>query len=154
MAEDPNRWRDMVEFATAMVRKIDDGDSCAAKDALRAAAVALRDVLSGRLPDPERSVYVTFLLHALEQIDQNIDARKALGLWGSKRVPEDRDFMLFLRVGSQLDRLTAQSVEIERPVARAIAMVAESTGYGQPTIEKSWKEYGGEDAWNAAKNDA
>jgi len=79
---------------------------------------------------------------------------KALGLWGNKRVPEDRDFFLFLRVGNQLDRLTAQSGDIERPVARAIAAVAESAGYGQPTVEKAWKTHGGEDAWNAAKDDS
>jgi len=62
MAEHQDPSRELVEFASATVRKIDQGDTCAAKDALRAAAVALRDVLSGRLPDPERRVYVHFLL--------------------------------------------------------------------------------------------
>lgn len=152
MAEvDP--WVLDLESASETIKEIDHGDTSAAKDALRAAAVGLKEVIAGRAPDPLRLAYLAFLLRALEQIEQGVDPRKALGLWGSNRIPRDRDFALFLRVGEQLDKLTTLSVEIERPVARAIIDVAKQTHYGRATVEKAWKDHGGEDAWNAAKTD-
>jgi hypothetical protein len=150
MAEDANPWPDLVEAASATIRKSDRGDTSAAQEALRAAAVGLRDVLAGGTPDPERLAYLEFLLRGLEQIDRNVDPRKALGLWGSKRIPEDRDLMLLLRVGVELDKLKAQSAEIESPVARAIQIVANKTGHGDSTVEKAWKTHGGEDGWDEA----
>jgi len=151
--DDP--WRESVELAQEITRRANAGNVPAAMDALRGAAVGLRDVLGGvlvegRLPDPERRIYLRFLLNALEQIDQGIEPGKALGIWGGKRVSEDRDVTLFLKVGVALDRLRAKSIDVEKPVARAIEIVAKRTGCGTPTVEKAWKSYGGEDAWNAA----
>lgn len=151
MAESGDPWAKVIEAATENLREIDKGDIPAARDALQNAAIGLRDVLAGRLPDPLRRTYLQFLLQSLEQIERGVDPRKALGLWGSNRIHRDRDHALFLRVGQELDRLRAQSGEIETPVARAIQVVAKQTHCGRATVEKAWKIHGGEDAWIAAK---
>jgi hypothetical protein len=150
MAE-ANPWALDLEGASETIKEIDKGDTSAAKDALRAAAVGLREVLAGQTPDPLGLIYLQFLLRALEQIEHGVDARKALGLWGGKRIHRDRNLVLFLRVGQELDKLKAQSSEADKPVARAIALVAKQTHCGRTAVQKAWKAQGGEDAWNAAK---
>jgi hypothetical protein len=52
----------LVATATNTIRRIEKGETLAVRDALQGAVIGLRDVLAGRLPDPERQVYLRFLL--------------------------------------------------------------------------------------------
>lgn len=145
---------ELVDAAQQEIRRIEGGNVLAAVRALRMASVGLRDVLGGRLPDPERTVYLEFLLAALEQITKGAPAIKALGLWPSGRpqsISEDRDLSLFLAVGVELDKLDAT---VRKRVFQAIAIVAARRKLGIPTVRKAWKTYGAQPAWEQAKSDA
>jgi hypothetical protein len=165
VAKASNPWAELIAAARAQIRRA-EGNPHIAREVLRQAAIALRDVLGihnpdkdpveearrnrGK-PDPERREYLLFLLKALEQIDQEVDADKALCLWISNRspLPDDRNLGLFFAVGLKFDHLTKQGVE--EPFKAAIAAVAKRTGLGQPTVEKAWKEHGGKKGWKLAR---
>ena len=72
MADAKNPWPELVEAARAQIKRANTGNRRVAHEALRQAAVGLRDVLKGRQPDPERLEYLAFLLTAVKQINQGV----------------------------------------------------------------------------------
>ena len=154
MADPANPWADLIAAATAQIREANEGNALAAHEVLRQATVGLREVLAGRLPDPERLEYLRYLVGALEQIAQDVPPDKALGVWSGQRphsVSEDRDFVLFVAVGTEIDRLRSVAPETDAPVGRAIQAVAVRYSLGPETIRKAWTRCGGEKDWMAAK---
>lgn len=145
-------------MARQQVRLVEQGNVLAAKRVAEFAAQALRGVLAGELPDPERRVYLEFIAPALESISQGMDARKALGTWANTRahqVPPDRETAIILAVGQELEKL--RRTQTRSPVKLAIGNVAKRFAkrwkITVPVVEKTWKKAGGEDAWNAARAD-
>jgi hypothetical protein len=141
----------VVEAAKCRIAQVERGDTAESREALRMGARSIRDVLEGRAPDAEQSVYLEFIARALDEICAGIDPKKALGLFGNKGLPIDRDIALFMAVGSALDAIERGSDEIEKPVEGAITAIAERTQIGRSTVAAAWKNLGGEDAWRAAK---
>jgi hypothetical protein len=151
MADAENPWPDLVVAAKAQIRRANEGNTLAALDILRQAAIGLRDILSGGHPDPERLEYLSFLLTALDQIDQEVPADKALGLWSDSRphsIPDERDLFLFVAVGLELDQ--AQKAHSEKPVDDAIAAAAKRYKCDKSTVKKAWERYGAKKAWEQA----
>ncbi|MBS0366710.1 MAG: hypothetical protein JSR67_12895 [Proteobacteria bacterium] len=149
-----NPWADLVEAAEQRIRRANEGDTLAAQEILVQAAIGLRGVLSNQLPDPYRRESLKFLLAALDQIAQGVQADKALGLWTEGRprqISDDRDFCLFLAIGQELNRLSGR--ESEGPVAHAIKVIAGRHKVGLEATRKAWNSYGGEAAWRAAQHD-
>jgi hypothetical protein len=147
MADQENPWPDLVAAANARIRQANEGNTLAAQEVLRQAVVGLRDVLAGRLPDPERSQCLKYLVDALEQIAMKVPAEKALGLWSGNRphsVSDSRDLASFVRVGLELNRQPGQ------PVSAAIGAAAKRLNLGKSTVEKAWKKYGGRREWMRA----
>ena len=143
---------DLVEMARHQVRLAEKGNLLAAKRVAEFAAQALRGVLSGHLPDSERRIYLEFIAAALENVNQGVDARKALGTWTNTRAHQvlpDREMVIILAVGLELER----QHQIHSPVKSAIANVARRLNIGKSVVEKAWKKAGGEDARNAARAD-
>jgi hypothetical protein len=117
-------WAELVATATNTIRRIEKGETLAVRDALQGAVIGLRDVLAGRLPDPERQVYLRFLLSALAQIESGVTSDKALGLWSAgppQSVTEERDFVLFWKVSQALNSI--KKTESDKPVEDAISKV-------------------------------
>ncbi len=153
MAETTDPWADLVAGANTQIREANKGNNLAAREVLRQAAIGLRDVLAGRLPDRERDEYLKYLLGALDQINAGAPPDKALGVWSASRphaVADERDFALFLAVGQRLDRTPAGT---EKPVTQAIKVVAARFNLGEETVRKTWIALGGEAAWTAARDD-
>lgn len=145
---------DLVEMAREQVRLAEHGNVLAAKRVVEFAAQALRGVLRGDLPDPERRIYLEFIAGALENIIQGGDAAKALGTWTNTRphqVSPDREALIIFSVGMALEKL--HQAKVSSPVKQAIANVARRLKIGKSVVEKTWKQAGGEDAWNAARSD-
>jgi hypothetical protein len=169
VADVPNPWTDLIAAARAQVRRAEGGNRHVARGVLRQAAVALRDVLgirdpnldaaeqarknTGTLPDPERKEYLLFLLTALEQIDAEVEADKALGLWSGNRptsVSDDRDLVLFFNVGDYWLAARNKAVSVDA----AITAVAKSRRLGKPTVQKAWKKHGGLTEWKKEYEEA
>lgn len=161
---DDDSYKSLVASAQLQIERANNGNVSVAREVLRQAAVGLRDLLhnkapghpEGKLPDPERCEYLSFLLGALEQIDQGVAADKALGLWSENRPsgPDDREFALWFALGHEVDKFTRTS--IEHPLQVAIAALARQfqkrgINVNAPTIEKAWKQCGGMAAWDAAR---
>ena len=147
---EPNDWTVLVQGAKATIERIEHGNTLAARNALQVAAIALRGVLTRQLPSPEQHIYLSNLLKGLEQIGSGVAPDKALGLWTQNRpvsVPDERDFVVFWRVGGALDGLI--NSECEKPVDEAVSRVAAETGLGHATVAQAWRRMGGRRAWEA-----
>ena len=147
---------DLIEIAKALVKRANQGDALAAKGVLEQAAVALRDVTSGRMPDTERIEYLRFLLAALELILDDVSPEKALGLWQShrpKRIRSDRDLVLFVNVGPAYRRLSTSEEDVVNPVDAAIRLVAKQARMGRPAVEKAWERCGGLKLWRQIESE-
>lgn len=154
-----NPWSDLVEAARHRVGRAAAGDYEAARAVLTDCAIAIRGVLGQRLPDPERAVSLQYLLDALEQIvGAGIDARKALGVYVGNRPCEPdastRDFVLFVRVGREYDKLRAEGADLatvraaQVNVARTWTRDAKAT----ETVRKAWQSWGGLQAWATVRD--
>ena len=151
MTEDP--WPELVAAAREQIAKTEQEDNLAARDVLGQAIVGLRDVVAGRQPDPERRVYLEFLLRALEQIIDGAPPKKALGLWANnapKSVPDMRDVWLFLNVGLALDSPGENGRA--KSVKTAIGEVAKKFGHGDDTVKDAWERHGATKGWNSARD--
>ncbi|MHB1870907.1 MAG: hypothetical protein ACYCT1_08640 [Steroidobacteraceae bacterium] len=147
---------DLIDMAREQVRLAEDGNVLAAKRVAEFSAQAIRGVLSGHLPASERRVYLEFTAAALENIIQGVDARKALGTWTNTRpnqVAPDREAVIILAVGLELEKLNQAKPPLPRPVEQAISSVARRLAIGRSAVERTWKQAGGEDAWNTARSD-
>jgi hypothetical protein len=146
-------WPELVAAATEQVAQIERGDNLAARGVLGQAIVGLRDVVAGRQPDPERLVYLQFLLRALEQIVDGVQPKKALGLWANnapKSVPDMRGVSLFINVGLTLDRPNESGRA--KSVKAAIGEVAKRLGYGNDTVKDAWESHGATKGWKSARD--
>ena len=146
--DDTDPWADLVEMAQAIVKKAEAGKSQDARQVLKQAAVALRDVLGGRLPDRERIEYLRYLLRALDMIADRIKPARALGLEENNRpsmVSPYRDTLLFLAVGLEFDK--------RKNVRESVTRVATRYGNGVPTVRKAWQSGGGHRGWKRCKEE-
>lgn len=151
MADAENPWTELVSAARVQIQRANAGNTLAAKDVLRQAAVGLRDILRGGTADPERLEYLSYLLIALEQIDQDVPPDKALGLWSGNRpkfIPDERDPLLFLAVGLAVDQ--AKNRSAPKPIDDAISTVAKRFGCDESTVKKAWEKCGATPAWEQA----
>lgn len=149
----PPSWDELVDMARYQVRLAEEGNTLVAKQIVALAAQALRGVLTGHEPDPERRIYLDYLARALEQVGDGVDARKALGVWTDTRrhtASPSRDATIYLAVGLELDRLRQASEVINKPVDAAIKRVARHLKLGPSVVGKVWRLAGGEDAWKEA----
>jgi hypothetical protein len=138
-------WADLVAMAQSKVAKAEAGDAYQARDVLKQAAVALREVLAGRIPDRERIEYLRFLLKGLELIEGGVKPARALGFGETGRpstVAEGRDVWLFIAVGLAYQRL--------KNVAQAEKRVARKYRIGISTVQKAWQAYGALKGWRRA----
>ncbi|HUX73799.1 MAG TPA: hypothetical protein VMV25_07925 [Steroidobacteraceae bacterium] len=145
---------DLMGAAVELIKRTDRGDNLAAAQVLEQAAVGLRDVIAGRLPDEERREYLRFLLRALEEIACGVASNKALGLWSDnapKRVGDDRDFLLFLMVGQQLDTPDPDGGQVT--VKAAMYAVANNKRIGFDVVKDAWEKMGARAAWKAISDD-
>lgn len=161
MSESENPWDDLISAAQAAVGKAESGDASAARKVLSQCAVALGDVLQHRqLPDPERLIYLSFLLRGLRQVLNNgVRVDKALGLYAGNRPPlanpDERDFVMFCKVGKELDRLKAMHAELQTvAVARAnVARQMRRPSEFSETLRKAWERCGGIKNWQRIRRE-
>jgi len=147
-------WADLVEMARLHVERAEAGQVNDARAVLEQAAVALREVLAGRMPDRERIEYVRYLLGGLEKIAAGVAPARALGLEHSggrpRSVSSVRSMVLFWYVGREYDRLTALRCVPERPILTAKKNVAKRLKIGSATVSKAWTDCGSLNGWRAA----
>lgn len=149
-----NSKSDLVPAAVELIKHVGDGDNLAARNVLNQAAVGLRDVLAGRLPDQERLMYLNFLLSALEEIDGGVPPEKALGLWSNnapRRIDDLRAFTLFLLVREQLEQPASGGDRVT--VESAQKSVAKKKNIGYDTVKDAWEEMGARGAWMALREE-
>ena len=140
---------DLTELAKDRVARTKDGDTRIAREILKQAALAIRDVLVDRQPDPERRVYLDYLQAALDRIAEGYPADKALGIFTSNRpqsVDPNRDWHLFLAVGVEYNNLLKVG---DASVGEAIQNVETRHFIGESTIKAAWNDYGGLKRWKS-----
>ncbi len=144
---------DLVAAATNLVELVDKGDSQGALNVLEQAAIGLRDVVTGHVPDQERVIYLQFLLRSLDQILSGVPPEKALGIWTDTKPRLDpwRDTALFLLVGEELDRASNSNSRSERPVTTAIKAVATKKNIGFDTVKDAWENNGAKKGWTEVR---
>lgn len=155
-----NPWADLVEAARHRVGRAAAGDYEAARAVLTDCAIAIRGVLGQRqLPDPERAISLQYLLDALEQIvGAGIDARKALGVYVGNRPSQSdaltRDFVLFVRVGREFERLRAEGADVAtvRAAQLNVARTWKRDTKATDTVRKAWQSMGGLQAWATVRD--
>lgn len=153
----PFDWTDRIASATARVAAA-PRDKNAALDVLEQSAVALRDVLGhDQLPDPERKVYLSALLKAVEAVLEGAEPRDALHLAQRHRRRDEglfgRDFRLFMDIGRAVDaRLARGHTRGEKPVEEAKKAVAKASKQKMATIERIWGEFGAQAGWRRLRD--
>ena len=153
MNQSSGPWERLIVVANARVSAAERGEKNAALDVVSHCAVALRGLVRGEMPDPERMVYLGALLNSLERIEDGTDPVAALHLRPKGRVRDEsllaRNILLFVDIGHALDELTGGKghTRSDSPVAAALKRVQKETGRSDAQIKKVWQDFGAARGW-------
>lgn len=182
--EPSDPWANLIAAAHKQVERARQGDVGAAKDVLSQAIIAIRSILafespdhegarlnvlddwseSRRLafneaPDPLRLVYLRSVLASLVAIERGETPEQALHLSNPYHRPatpelEVRDVLMFVQVGTLLDKLTASGrTRQDRPTDDAVAQVAKQFNCSRDTVKKAWGKHGASKGWERQRSE-